>query len=98
MFLGYMLFPPLKSSPRARIPVQDWILGLLGVFCVAHLFLFYAELAARPGQLTTLDLVAALIGVTLLLEATRRVVFADGNHGGRFPRLYFSRPVHARDR
>ena len=74
MFLGYMLFPPLKSSPRARIPVQDWILGLLGAFCAAYLFLFYAELAARPGQPTTLDLAVALIGVTLLLEATRRVV------------------------
>ena len=74
MFLGYMLFPPLKSSPRARIPVQDWILGLLGAFCAAYLFLFYAELAARPGQPTTLDLAVALSGVILLLEGTRRVV------------------------
>ena len=32
MFLGYMLFPPLASSPRTRIPVQDWILALLGAF------------------------------------------------------------------
>ena len=74
MFLGYMLFPPLKSSPRTRIPVQDWILALLGAFCAAYLYLFYAELAARPGQPTTLDLTVAVVGIVLLLEATRRVV------------------------
>ena len=74
MFLGYMLFPPLKSSPRTRIPVQDWVLALLGAFCAAYLYLFYAELASRPGQPTTLDLVVAVGGIALLLEATRRVV------------------------
>ena len=40
LFLGYLLFPPLKSSPRTRIPVQDWILALLGAFCAAYLYLF----------------------------------------------------------
>ncbi len=74
MFLGYMLFPPLKSSPRTRIPVQDWVLGLLGAFCAAYLYLFYAELAGRPGQPTTLDLAVALTGIIVLLEGTRRIV------------------------
>ena len=74
LFLGYLLFPPLKSSPRTRIPVQDWILALLGAFCAAYLYIFYAELAQRPGQPTTLDLVVAVGGIALLLEATRRVV------------------------
>ena len=74
MFLGYMLFPPLASSPRTRIPVQDWILALLGAFCGAYLYLFYAELAARPGQPTAFDLAVALAGVVLLLEVTRRVI------------------------
>jgi TRAP transporter 4TM/12TM fusion protein len=74
MFLGYMLFPPLKSSPRTRIPVQDWVLALIGAFCGAYLYIFYAQLAARPGQPIVLDLVVALIGVVLLLEVTRRVL------------------------
>lgn len=74
MFLGYLLFPPLKSSPRARIPIQDWVLALVAAFCAAYLYLFYAELAARPGQATALDLTVALAGVVLLLEVTRRVV------------------------
>ena len=74
MFLGYLLFPPLKSSPRTRIPVQDWVLALIGAFCAAYLYLFYAELSARPGQPTTLDLVVAVAGLTILLEGTRRIV------------------------
>ena len=74
MFLGYLLFPPLKSSPRTRIPIQDWVLALVAAFCGAYLYLFYAELAARPGQPTAFDLTVALVGVVLLLEVTRRVV------------------------
>jgi len=74
MFLGYLLFPPLASSPRTRIPVQDWVLALVAAFCGAYLYLFYAELAARPGQPTAFDLAVALTGVVLLLEVTRRVV------------------------
>jgi len=74
LFLGYMLFPPLKSSPRTRIPLQDWVLAAVAAFCAGYLFLFYVQLAGRPGQPTTLDLAVALIGIALLLEGTRRVL------------------------
>ena len=74
VFLGYMLFPAFKRSPREWIPIPDWVLGLAGAFCAAYLFLFYAQLAGRPGQPTTFDLVVACGGLMLLLEATRRVV------------------------
>ncbi|MDJ0945505.1 MAG: TRAP transporter permease [Kiloniellales bacterium] len=72
IFLAYMAFPALKGSPRDRIPVQDWVTALLGAFCAAYLFLFYNQLAERPGQPTTFDLVTAGLGLVLLLEATRR--------------------------
>ena len=36
--------------------------------------LFYAELATRPGQPNTMDIVVGSAGVLLLLEATRRAV------------------------
>lgn len=74
VFLGYLLFPPLKSSPRKWIPVQDWVLALLGAFCAAYLFIFYAQLSARPGQPILLDLVVAAAGLAMLVEVTRRVV------------------------
>ena len=40
----------------------------------AYLLLFYAQLATRPGQPTTMDIVTATVGIVLLLEATRRAV------------------------
>ena len=72
VFLAFMAFPALKSSPRDRIPVQDWVISLVGAFCAAYLFLFYNQLADRPGQPTTFDLIASGVGLVILLEATRR--------------------------
>ncbi|QRM30333.1 TRAP transporter permease [Microvirga sp. VF16] len=72
LFLAYMAYPAFKSSPRAYVPALDWVLALAGAFAGAYLFLFYRELAARPGQPIMLDLVTAGVGIVLLLEATRR--------------------------
>ena len=74
LFLAYTAYPALKSSPRDRIPLLDWTLAFAGAFAGAYLFLFYRELATRPGTPTTLDLVTAGVGILLLLEATRRTL------------------------
>ncbi|MEK9776144.1 MAG: TRAP transporter large permease subunit, partial [Quisquiliibacterium sp.] len=74
IFLAYLAFPAFKASPRDRVPVADWGLALVGAFCAAYLFTFYRELAARPGQPTTQDLVVAVLGLGTLLEATRRAL------------------------
>jgi TRAP transporter 4TM/12TM fusion protein len=74
VFLSYTAYPTFKSSPRNYIPVQDWIVGLVGAFCAAYLFIFYDGLAERPGDPTQFDLVVAVIGMVLLLEATRRAL------------------------
>lgn len=74
LFLTFLAYPALKSSPRDRVPLADWVLGALGAFAGAYLFLFYGELAGRPGQPSTLDLVTGTAGILLLLEATRRAL------------------------
>ncbi len=74
LFLAYVAYPAFKSSARHRVPVLDWILAALGAFAGAYLFLFYTELSTRPGQPTTLDLLAGGAGILLLLEATRRAL------------------------
>ncbi len=74
LFTGYLAYPFRKSSPRDRIPVQDWIFAAIAAFCGAYIFLFYRELATRPGQPTPLDFATAIVGMALLVEATRRVV------------------------
>jgi TRAP transporter 4TM/12TM fusion protein len=73
-FLAFCAYPAFKSSSRTVIPVADWILALVAAFCTGYLFLFYAELATRPGQPNTMDLVVAVTGLVLLLEAARRAL------------------------
>ncbi|HVO90533.1 MAG TPA: TRAP transporter large permease subunit, partial [Casimicrobiaceae bacterium] len=74
LFLAYAAYPFGKRSPRDRIPLQDWLFAAVAAFCGAYLFMFYRELATRPGQPTPIDFAAAIVGMLLLLEATRRVV------------------------
>ncbi|MBW6508344.1 MAG: TRAP transporter permease [Desulfuromonadales bacterium] len=74
MFLAFTAFPTLKSSPSKYIPFQDWIIALIAAFCAAYLYLFNTELALRPGSPTTVDLIVAIIGMVLMLEATRRAL------------------------
>jgi TRAP transporter 4TM/12TM fusion protein len=74
LFLAFLAWPAFKRSPRERIPVLDIVFALAGAFAGGYLLLFYAQLATRPGQPTTLDIVVASAGILLLLEATRRAV------------------------
>lgn len=74
IFLGFMAFPALKRSPREYVPIMDWVLALGASFCAAYLYIFYAELANRPGNPTTFDVIIGVAGLVLLLEATRRAL------------------------
>jgi TRAP transporter 4TM/12TM fusion protein len=70
--LAFLAYPAFATSPRDRIPVTDWILAALGICSAFYLIVFYRELAQRPGLPTTADVVVAVVGVLLLLEASRR--------------------------
>ncbi|MDX1606747.1 MAG: TRAP transporter permease, partial [Candidatus Competibacterales bacterium] len=74
IFLAFLAYPALGRSPRDHIPLQDWILALVGAFCAGYLYLFYDQLSGRPGAPITQDIVVACIGMVLLLEATRRAL------------------------
>ncbi|MCP4689186.1 MAG: TRAP transporter permease [Desulfobacterales bacterium] len=74
IFLAYTAYPTFKSSPRNYIPVQDWVMALIGASCAAYLFICYAELSERPGDPIKLDLIVAVVGMIMLLEATRRAL------------------------
>ena len=74
IFLAFTAYPAFKRSPRDYIPLLDWIWALVAAFCAGYTFLFYRELSERPGLPTTTDLVVSVVGITLLLEATRRAL------------------------
>ena len=74
LLLAFLAYPAFKRSPRDRVPLLDIALGLVAAASAAYLFVFYQDLAQRPGSLTSADLVTACIGIPLLLEATRRAL------------------------
>lgn len=73
-FLAFTAFPMFRGRHINHIPWFDWILALAASFSAAYLFVFYDQLAERPGAPITQDLVVALGGLVLLLEATRRAL------------------------
>lgn len=74
LFLAYCAYPALSRSPRDRIPLLDLVLAAAATYCALYVFIFFRDLAARPGLPITADLVAAAAGLVLLLEATRRAL------------------------
>ena len=83
LFLAYLAFPAFKNSPRRTIPSMDWILAIIATLCSLYLFFFDTEivknlmgtrLSDRPANPNSMDVVVSVIGIILLLEATRRAL------------------------
>ncbi len=72
VFLAFSAYPMIKGRNVNDVPFYDWILALVAAFCASYLYVFYEALSSRPGLPTTMDLWVAMIGLVLLLEATRR--------------------------
>jgi TRAP transporter 4TM/12TM fusion protein len=81
ILLCFLSYPAFKRSPRNRVPAGDWALAIVGASCAFYLFLFSREymswvfgtsLSDRPANPNTADILVAVVGVLVLLEATRR--------------------------
>ncbi len=72
--LSYMLYPTCKSWSRHKLHPLDALLAVLGAAAPAYIVIMYRELAMRAGTITTPDLIIGIVGVLLVIEATRRVV------------------------
>ncbi|UYQ73142.1 TRAP transporter permease [Pelagibacterium flavum] len=71
---GAVAFAAFRPKPLDVVPAVDWVLAVLAAVSAGYLYIFYTDLAARPGLPTLLDLIAAGVGMVLLLEATRRAL------------------------
>mgnify|MGYP000439298908 CR=1 FL=1 len=49
IFLAFMAYPALKSSPRDYVPIQDWVMAILGVFTALYGYFFSQKLVAAGG-------------------------------------------------
>ncbi|WP_145105789.1 TRAP transporter permease [Cereibacter sediminicola] len=76
MLLAFLAYPALKSSPRDRVPILDWVLAIAGAGCAFYVFLYSRDLAAtaRAGLPTQTQIIVGAVGIVLLLEASRRAL------------------------
>jgi len=74
MFLAFMAYPALSSSPRHRVPIQDWALAFFGAFISLYGFFFYDKIVANGGLADDTDKWFALAGIVVLFEAARRAL------------------------
>jgi len=83
LFLAYLAYPAFRSSPRRTIPRADWVLAIAAACCALYLFVFDTELidsifgtrlSDRPNNPNQLDVIVSVLGIVLLLEATRRAL------------------------
>ena len=74
VFLAFMAYPMLKSSPRGHVPVHDWVLGLAGTFLALYGYFFYAKIVNNGGLADHTDKWMALAGLLILFEGARRAL------------------------
>jgi TRAP transporter 4TM/12TM fusion protein len=64
----------LLGSPKDRVPVWEWMLAIVGAAAALYLFVYYREISGRVGAPNMQDTVVFVIGIMILLEATRRAL------------------------
>ena len=74
LFLAFASYPAVRSSPHDRVPAADWVLALIGASAAGYILVFQGELSERPGAPITRDIVVAVVGMVMLLEAARRAL------------------------
>ncbi|MGL1832214.1 TRAP transporter permease [Rhodocyclaceae bacterium SMB388] len=74
MLLAFLLYPARGAVIDHRPRPHDIGVAVVAAFCAGYLYLFYARISAHPGEPAGFDVAVALVGIVLLLEATRRVL------------------------
>ncbi|MCK9261117.1 MAG: TRAP transporter permease [Azoarcus sp.] len=74
VLLAFLAYPARHNADTATVPVHDVVLAVLAALGAGYLALFYDSVSAHTGDPTQLEVAAAAVGLTLLLEATRRVL------------------------
>ncbi|MCC0064651.1 MAG: TRAP transporter permease [Defluviimonas sp.] len=64
----------LLGSPKDRIPAWEWALAVLGAATALYLYVYYKDISSRVGAPILQDFVVSVIGLMILLEATRRAL------------------------
>jgi TRAP transporter 4TM/12TM fusion protein len=82
LLVVYLNYPLLKKarfglkyfSAVDRIPILDYVVGIIAAFSALYIAIDYVGMTSRYGDPILRDIVLGLILVVLLLEAARRVI------------------------
>ena len=79
VYLNYPLFKKTRFglsyfSAKNRIPILDYLIGIIAALAAIYIVIDYAGLTTRYGAPITRDIVIGFTLIILLLEATRRVI------------------------
>ena len=83
MSLCFLAYPTFKSGRNKKISLIDFIFVAIALIATLYLYLDYEGLVYRQGILASIEifnfkipyeLILGLLGITLLLEATRRAI------------------------
>lgn len=62
----------LMGSPKSRVPLWEWAMAILAAMASLYIYVYYDAIGGRVGAPIMQDFVVSVIGLILLLEATRR--------------------------
>ena len=81
LLLAFLIFPYAKGK---RVNSIDMLIAITGAICCLYIYVFYDQLVDRGGILLKInlsdnftipiELILGIIGILILLEATRRVI------------------------
>tara|TARA_B100002052_G_scaffold165448_1_gene150685 strand:- start:39 stop:2357 length:2319 start_codon:yes stop_codon:yes gene_type:complete len=80
LLLAFLIFPFKRSK---QISIIDIFISIVGVLCCFYIYFFYDQLVDRGGILLNIslagfkipiELIIGILGIVILLEATRRVI------------------------
>ena len=81
LLLAFLIFPISRSK---KISIVDILISIMGALCCLYIYFFYDQLVDRGGILLKItlgqniiipiELIIGIVGILILLEATRRVI------------------------
>ena len=80
LLLAFLIFPFSRSK---KISIIDILISIIGALCCLYIYFFYDQLVDRGGILLKItlgkyiipiELIIGMIGIIILLEATRRAI------------------------
>lgn len=73
LLLTFLMYPMFRTpKTMSSIPIWNYVLAPIAALSALYIFFFYNDLNARSGAWLPTDVWAAIIGIVLLLMASRR--------------------------